>query len=237
MGKLLKFLSLVGIFAFVVSCCAKRVPSITNQTDIPINPRSVLFIGGSNVVTEISISGTGIVIDSNENESWALSAGHVCYPEVQDELVMWTEVWMMMGFDFDGNYEPIFMVGIDQTSDICVFRIPIGNLPVAPLAKRMPEIGEKVYLGAYPLGIYNPGHVPFFEGYYSGILEGRASYTIPVTGGASGGGIVNKDGEVVGVVSLAIEGFENITLVPKLENVQTLLDAAKLHPRRVTIIR
>ena len=101
----------------------------------------------------------------------------------------------------------------------------------------MPNIGDKVYLGAYPLGVYNPGHVPFFEGYFAGILEGRASYTIPVTGGASGGGIVNKNGEVVGVVSLAIEGFENITLVPKLENVQTLLDAAKLHPERLTIIR
>ena len=123
MGKLLKFLSLVGIFAFVVSCCAKRVPSITSQADIPINPRSVLFIGGSNVVTEISISGTGIVIDSNEKESWALSAGHVCYPEVTDELVMWTEVWMMMGFDFEGNYEPIFMVGLDQTNDVCVLSL------------------------------------------------------------------------------------------------------------------
>lgn len=237
MGKLLKFLSLVGIFAFVVGCCAKKVPSIGRTVDVPINPRSVLFIGGSNIVTEISISGTGIIVESDENESWALSAGHVCYPEPEDTLVRWTKAWMMMAFTFEGTYEPIFMVGLDQTHDVCVFRIPIGNLPVAPLAKEMPSIGDKVYLGAYPLGIYNPGHVPFFEGYYSGILEGRASYTIPVTGGASGGGIVNKDGEVVGVVSLAIEGFENITLVPKLENVQTLLDVAKLSPERLTIIR
>tara|TARA_X000000950_G_C13829526_1_gene625507 strand:+ start:384 stop:1097 length:714 start_codon:yes stop_codon:yes gene_type:complete len=236
-GKLLRFLCLVGVFAFVVGCCAKKVPSIANRTDIPIDPRSVLFIGGSNIVTEISISGTGIIVESNDEESWALSAGHVCYPETEDPLIMWTDVWLMMGFTFEGTYEPIFMVGLDQTHDVCVFRIPIGNLPVAPLAKEMPNIGDKVYLGAYPLGVYNPGHVPFFEGYFAGILEGRASYTIPVTGGASGGGIVNKDGEVVGVVSLAIEGFENITLVPKLENVQTLLDAAKLHPERLTIIR
>ena len=150
---------------------------------------------------------------------------------------MWTDVWMMMGFDFEGTYEPIFMVGLDQVHDICVFRVPIGNLPSVPLAKKMPNIGDKVFLGAYPLGIYNPGHVPFFEGYYAGILEGRASYTIPVTGGASGGGIVNKKGELIGVVSLAVEGFENITLAPQLENVQTLLDAAKLHPERLSIIR
>ena len=143
----------------------------------------------------------------------------------------------MFGFDFHGQYEPIFMVALDQVNDVCVFRVPLGNLPAVPLASKMPNIGEKVWLGAYPLGVYNPGHVPFFEGYYAGLLEGRASYTIPVTGGASGGGVVNKDGELIGVISMAIDGFENITLVPKLENVQTLLDVAKKNPERLTIIR
>ena len=87
------------------------------------------------------------------------------------------------------------------------------------------------------MGIYQPGHVPFFEGYYAGILDGKASYTIPVTGGSSGGGVINSKGEVVGVVSMAIEGFENITLVAKLENIQSLLDAAKKNPDRLTILR
>lgn len=237
MGKLLRFVSLCALFAFVVGCCGKRIPPISVERDVPLNPRSVLFIGGSNIVTEMNISGSAIVIESNKNESWAISAGHVCYPEVEDNLVMWTQVWMMFGFDFEGNYEPIFMVGLDQTHDVCIFRVPIGNLPVAPLAKEMPNVGDKVFLGAFPLGVYNPGHVPIFEGYYSGMLDGRASYTIPVTGGASGGGIINKEGEVVGVVSLALDGFENITLGPKLESVQMMLDAAKLHPERLTIVR
>ena len=221
----------------MVGCCAKRVPSIKLDRDIPIDPEAVLFIGGGNMVTEETISGSAIIVESNKEWSWAISAGHVCYPEPNDHLVMMTELWLMFGFDYNGQYEPIFMVGLDQTNDVCVFRIPIGNLPSVPLAKKMPNIGEKVWLGAYPLGVYNPGHVPFFEGYYAGILEGRASYTIPVTGGASGGGVINKRGELVGVVSMAIDGFENITLVPKLENVQNLLDVAKKNPERLTIIR
>ena len=237
MGKILRFLSLLTIFAFIVGCCSKKVPPLSVQRDIPINPRSVLFIGGGNILTEQTISGSAIVVDSGPEWSWAISAGHVCYPEYTDNLVMLTEIWMMFGFNFDGEYEPIFMVALDQVHDICVFRVPLGNLPAVPLAAKTPEIGEKVWLGAYPLGVYNPGHVPFFEGYYAGILEGRASYTIPVTGGASGGGIVNKDGELVGIVSMALDGFENITLVPKLENVQTVLDVAKKHPERLTIIR
>jgi hypothetical protein len=36
---------------------------------------------------------------------------------------------------------------------------------------------------------------------------------------------------------MAIQGFENITLVVKLENIQTLLDVAKKNPERFTIVR
>jgi S1-C subfamily serine protease len=196
-----------------------------------------LFIGASNALTGDTISGSAIIVEESEEWSWAISAGHVCYPEPQDTLVMLTDVWVGIAFTFRGEYAPLTMVALDQENDVCIFKIPMTGMPVAKLASEMPEIGEKVYLGAYPLGIYNPGHVPFFEGYYAGLLEGKASYTIPVTGGASGGGVVNKQGELVGVISMAIEGFENITLVPKLENVQTLLDVAKKNPERLTIIR
>ena len=237
MEKILKFVALMCTFAFVVGCCAKKVPGFKVQRDIPIEPASVVFIVGANAVTGEQISGSAIIVESNKEESWAISAGHVCYPEPADNLVMWTEVWMTMGFDIEGNYEPVFMIALDQVHDICVFRIPLGGLPSVPLATKTPDIGDKVWLGAYPLGIYSPGHVPFFEGYYAGILDGRASYTVPVTGGASGGGVVNDEGELLGVVSMAIEGFENITLVSKLENVQSVLDVAKKHPERLTIIR
>lgn len=237
MGKILKFLGLLCTFAFVVGCCAKKVPNLKIERDIPIDPASVVFIAGMNGVTGEQISGSGIIVESSKDESWAVSAGHVCYPEPSDQLVMWNDIWMLMGFDIEGRYEPVMMIALDQVNDICVFRIPMGGLPSVPLASKMPDIGDKVWLGAFPLGVYSPGHVPFFEGYFAGILDGRASYTIPVTGGASGGGVVNSEGQLLGVVSMAIEGFENITLVSKLENVQLLLDVAKKHPERLTIIR
>lgn len=237
MERILKLMGMVAVFSFIVGCCAKRVPMLVTERDIPIEPASVMFMVGANMVTEEQMTGTAIIVESNETESWAVSAGHVCYPEPNDQLVMWNEVWLLMGFNHKGDYEPIFMVGLDQVNDTCVFRIPMGNLPAVPLATKMPNIGEKVWLGAYPLGVYNPGHTPFFEGYFAGILDGRASYTIPVTHGASGGGVVNSDGELLGVISMALEGFENITLVSKLENVQTLLDVAKKNPERLTIVR
>ena len=237
MKDTIRFLGLVVVFITAVSCCSKLIPSIETYRDVPIEPSAILFIVGSNLLSGDSISGSGIVIESNETESWGLSAGHVCYPEVQDPFISMSDMWTMMAVSHTGEFAPIQVVAIDQRTDTCVIRLPIGNLPGAPLASRMPNIGERVFLGAYPLGVYQPGHVPFFEGYYAGELEGKASYTIPVTGGSSGGGVVNSEGEVLGVVSMAIEGFESITLVAKLENIQSLLDVAKRNPNRLTIVR
>jgi len=236
-GRVLKFIAMIGMVSLFVGCCAKKIPTLNIHRDVPIDPASVVFIVGSNMVMESQISGTGIIVESNQIESWGVSAGHVCYPEPADPFIMWNEIWLLLGLDIYGRTEPVFITAIDQANDVCVFRIPIGNLPSVPLATKMPNVGEKAWLGAYPLGVYNPGHVPFFEGYYAGILDGHASYTIPVTGGASGGGVVNAEGELVGVISMALEGFENITLVSKLENVQTLLDVAKKNPERLTIVR
>ena len=118
MGKILKLAGMICIFAFVVSCCTKKIPSLDIARDIPIDPASVMFVVGANLATEENISGTAIIVESNETESWAISAGHVCYPEPMDHLVLWTDVWATMGFDTEGNYEPMFMIALDQTKDV-----------------------------------------------------------------------------------------------------------------------
>ena len=129
------------------------------------------------------------------------------------------------------------MLALDTKSDVCIFKLSYESVGVVPLANKMPLIGERVYLGAFPLGVYEPGHVPFFEGFYAGKLGGKDSFTIPVAPGSSGGGIVNQRGELIGIVSMAIQGFENLTLTANIENIQTLLDVAKKNPDRLTIIR
>lgn len=237
MEKLLRFCFLIGVFALIVACCSKRIPMLKPSSDIPIEPASVIFIVAQNILTEEMISGSGIVVESDYKESWVVSAAHVCYPQPEDSLVMWVDMWISMGFDISGNQDFAHVVALDQQADICILRLLIPNLPAVNLANIMPVVGDKVFLGAYPLGVYTPGHVPFFEGYYAGILDQRASYTIPVTGGSSGGGVVNSEGELVGIVSMALEGFENITLVARLEHIQALLDVAKKSPDRLTIIR
>lgn len=185
------------------------------------------------------MSGSAIVIDSNYSESWAISAGHVCYPELDSHGIN-LDNWTMIAVDINGDVRPMQIVALDMLNDVCVFKIPIGPMAFVPLAEKQSSIGERAFLGAYPGGMYEPGFVPLFEGFYSGEMTANenkwSSFTIPVAPGSSGGGIVNTKGEIVGIVSMAIAEFENITLAVKLENILALVDVAKKNPNRLTIL-
>jgi S1-C subfamily serine protease len=91
--------------------------------------------------------------------------------------------------------------------------------------------GEKVFNIAAPRGIYSSTLAPFFEGRYvgrdtigSGKIRGLMDlYSTPTTFGSSGSPIVNADGEVVGLVSMAIIGFENLGISPPYESLRDIL--------------
>lgn len=235
--KLLRLLGLLTIFSFAVSCCSVKVPNINYATKVPINPESVIFILGTRIQDMTQISGSSMVIESYEEYSWLASAAHVCYPEPWDTYVTGTSNWMMMALDINGVPYEAQVVALDVTTDTCIIKIPVGKLPAAHIADNMPEIGERVYMSGFPLGTYEPGHTPVFEGFYAGVLGGMDSFTIPVAPGSSGGGLVNSKGELVAVVSMALEGFENISLTSNARNVRSLLHIAKENPDKLSIIR
>ena len=244
MRKILRFGVLLVCFVFTVSCCFTKAPPINGvsrglvaKQGVPIDPGAVMFILGKDMEMEGDMSGSAIMIESNKKESWGITAAHVCYPEVMDPWVLRIDSWMMIAVDIKGDVRPIQVLALDPKTDVCIFKMPYASEGIVPLADKMPLIGERVYLGAFPLGVYAPGHVPFFEGFYAGILEGKDSFTIPVAPGSSGGGIVNQRGELIGIVSMAIEGFENLTLTANIENIQNLLDVAQKNPDRLTIVR
>ena len=246
MKRVARFMIIWLCFLLSVSCCFVKVPPKNNAQivnnaiqDVPIDPGAVLFVAGMDIVRGEPISGSAIVIESNLYGSWAISAGHVCYPEL-DPHGLNLEDWSMLAIDVHGDVRPMKIVALDMSNDVCVFKIPQGPMPTVPVATTQVEMGDRVFLGAFPMGLYEPGFVPIFEGFYSGELTVEdkkwSGFTIPVAPGSSGGGVVNTKGELVGIISMAIPVFENITLAAKLENIQKLLEAAKKNPRRLTIL-
>ena len=52
-------------------------------------------------------------------------------------------------------------------------------------------------------------------------------YSLPATGGSSGSPILDENGRLVGMVHSVICGFRQITISPKLDDMNTLIDNTK----------
>jgi V8-like Glu-specific endopeptidase len=62
-----------------------------------------------------------------------------------------------------------------------------------------------------PHGIFWPGTVLFFDGYYVGLdNDANAVYTIPAKPGTSGGGVLNEKGELIGVIHSGLTNMETV---------------------------
>ena len=137
---------------------------------------------------------------------------------------------------FDGNKREAIVMRIDKDNDLCMLMVlgPTDNIDkrIIKLSNRKPYHGERIYNIAAPLGIFTPGMLPVFEGFYSGPClypeEGNDSrvdmYTLPIRGGSSGSPILNDDGELIGVVIAGVRGFENLGFSPSYDVIKQFLE-------------
>ena len=103
-----------------------------------------------------------------------------------------------------------------------------GNVPVAKLSKKIPEINEPVFYTGYPLGLYAPGIIHRFFGTFSGVEPsyGSSVWTFPAVEGSSGSPVYNKNSELIGIISSVAMGFPHIVMGPGIEEILSLLENA-----------
>lgn len=99
----------------------------------------------------------------------------------------------------DGNvYKVVEVIEKSKEYDFIVFRVDCTNTNYIPLAKKKPNIGEKVYAIGSPRGLENT----FSSGEVS---QWRDTYLMQISAlidhGSSGGALINEFGEVVGITS------------------------------------
>jgi S1-C subfamily serine protease len=165
-------------------------------------------------------SGSGAVIGHLENSSFILTAGHVC----DDPLAN------IHAIDVDANKHSMVLLAISEKSDLCLLvsmkKIP---KPALNIAKKMVDLDEKVYNVAAPYGIHKKNTVLKFEGFYAGdwLVEEKgfmvSTYTFPTAPGSSGSPIMNKDKEIIGVLSMGFSAFESLALAVTLEDIHLFL--------------
>ena len=138
---------------------------------------------------------------------------------------------------FDGNKREAIVMRIDKDNDLCMLMVlgPTDNIDkqIIKLSNRKPYHGERIYNIAAPLGIFTPGMLPVFEGFYSGPClypeeakkDARVDmYSLPIRSGSSGSPILNSDGELIGVVIAGVRGFENLGFSPSYDVVKQFLE-------------
>ena len=225
MKKILLFL----IFVFSVSCCgtaAKRT-KINNGASFQQMKDSVFFVfrsdfimGDEGPVMLAQSSGTGTTVRSAENFSDILTAGHVC---VDYFLPIPDMEYTYQILDFAGNERMAELIAIDTESDLCLLRI-YKETPAVRISTSEISSGARVRYSGYPMGLYMPGNLHHFIGYYSGSDNGGFSmFSLAVTGGSSGSAIINDDGEIVGLISSVTEDFAHLVVGPGVERIRTFI--------------
>lgn len=156
----------------------------------------------------ITSSGSGSVIHHHNDNTYVLTAGHVC--ETPDSSVA-----VAVAIDSAGNAHDVEKSRYSSDPDLCIMK-SLGTwgipLKLSNESNNM-RYGDRVISMSAPNGIFSKNMVPIFVGMYSGNLQnGDNVYTLPAMAGASGSAVLNDDLEIVSVIHSATKGFQHIAI-------------------------
>jgi|MDTB01.3.fsa_nt_gb S1-C subfamily serine protease len=168
----------------------------------------------------VAYSGTGTIIASNDDDVYVLTARHVCAPDTSTRARMLGMIPVVEIQDSSGEYHASEISLVSDTDDLCIVKYESNNAHlamVASISNNEPTLDTPAFAYAAPSGFYVPSAITRFRGTFAGnasLHYGQVSgvYTIPATGGSSGAAIINKDGEIIGVIHSTLVDFHHISL-------------------------
>ena len=244
-----KIKNLFGISAlcfFLVGCTATRVSSKINN---PPTESFVKIIHNTYILSCVdekdkrcpvgvhSSSGSGMAIHLVKGRMTVLTAGHVCDSQPSDKIKESYQTTKVI--DYKGNMHqawPVLISFNDQigNSDLCLLWVPSLEVKKVKISKKAPEIGQEIYYIGAPAGVYHPPTVPIFKGIYSGLVDSSSALaTFPVTGGSSGGAVLNFNNSIIGVVFARNADFHHISLISNYRSLIVFLEMAKKEVNKI----
>jgi len=174
----------------------------------------------------LNFGGSGTILKSNFQGSYVVSAAHVCqFSHISAALsLMKIEKTELSISVYNGKQFPAYIKALDIKNDICVLYVPkLKNYYHAYLSYTPPKVGDKVYNIAAPRLLTNPNFALIYEGYYAGLKMEKSWYSSFAVGGSSGSMILNSDGDLIGIVTHAIDGVL-CSLGPQYKYFKTFLE-------------
>ena len=180
--------------------------------------------------------GSGGVIAHKEDETYVITAAHVCATNTtSDVMKMGDDEYSievnhhLQLIDYYGGSHDASVVKMDNENDICIVKADgTWSTPLAIATEMVPR-GKRVFNMAAPRGIFYPGMVLTFEGFYAG-YDGRRNqfFTIPAGPGSSGSVIINDNGQLISVIHSAAISFETLALGSSLVNIIAIIKESGL---------
>ena len=129
------------------------------------------------------------------------------------KLVGKSTTYKIEGFTATNKYNDLALLKV-SASDIKP--LPLGNSDVI-------KIGETVYVAGNPKGLEGTFSDGIISSRHGGHAKGRLQMTAPISPGSSGGPVLNKKGEVIGVSFMILEGGQNLNFAIPSLYLKTLL--------------
>ena len=133
------------------------------------------------------------------------------------------------------------ILGVDSTHDLALLEADVSGKPI-PLSQRAPEIGEDVIAIGNPKGL----EATLSKGIVSGVRNDQGSVfyqvTAPISPGSSGGPVIDRNGEVIGVSTFYVQGGQNLNFAMpsayihkllRFPNRKTLASISNREPSRI----
>jgi S1-C subfamily serine protease len=173
-------------------------------------------------------SGSGVIVGHNKNKSYILTAAHVCLPGPTPEqvppFIQYTVLSSnLIVHDADDKAHEAKIFAFDRKTDLCLVESERISKPAIPFAKKAPKRRGKVTNVAAPYGVWADGQGVLYKGYYFGNLGDDAYYILTVMPGSSGSPVVNKHGQLVGIISRGTENAE-IAISPTHGQIKLFLE-------------
>jgi S1-C subfamily serine protease len=173
--------------------------------------------------------GSGFIVSSNEYGSYIMTAAHVCLlPEIIELNRGIPTVLNIKNYENEIT-DDVTIHYTDIDNDICVVKTKkFKNKKSVDIAQYQIEKGAEIYAITAPRGVSYLEYmtVPFHEGFFLGKKsESENIYSLRISYGSSGGMIISKRGEVVGIVQSKLgfedlDQFDELTISPPLQAIK-----------------
>jgi len=230
----------LGVAFLVVICAigtsAQEAPPKTSREDPIAHPESATRNSASEWTEIVAhIQPAVVVIETDE----VLASGFLVKPDgiiVTNHHVVANAKAMAVKFQSGEVYRNVYLLGSDRINDLAFLKIEAVDLPTIPLGNSNDvQVGEDVLLVGAPQGLGQT----VSSGLISGIRLDEGVRVLQTSAaaspGSSGGPLLNRKGEAIGVMSFKLVNGENLNFTIPINYVRGKLDTLTLSNAKIFV--